>query len=160
MKNLLIHAFSSAWEIHFKSLDTIGANMAEFAPGSLATMVERNPPIQLPDSIPQLGTRLNVHWRGKALPLLGSIAALHLVLLLLVFYFTRNVETPDSNLEMAQVWRPLLEGRGWLSATCRKRGIGLIDAGSFNDNMLVIYGPAKGSEGWTLHPAQLFPFRS
>ena len=123
----LIEPFSSAWEIHYKSLDYVGADMAEFALGSLATMAERNPMVVKNGAMPWLGSRVKPDWK-TAKALCASIASLHLVLLGLAFYFTKDLHIPpDSGLAMAQVWRPLLEKTGMSSlSSIRASEIGLM----------------------------------
>ena len=72
-------AFSSAYETHFAGADHVGADMAEFAIGSVSTMASRNRQIQVESLVPHLGSRLNVHWYF-VIPLLASIAGVHLAL--------------------------------------------------------------------------------
>lgn len=72
-------AFSSAYETHFRDADHVGADMAEFAIGSISTMASTNRQIQVESLVPHLGSRLNVHWYFVG-PLLAGIAGVHLAL--------------------------------------------------------------------------------
>ena len=78
-------AFRNAWDIHNKPIDEVGADMAEFALGSIAAMASKNPPQPLPGGLPRLGSQLNVTW-GFAAYLLGCIAVVHCALSALAFY--------------------------------------------------------------------------
>ena len=78
-EGILIIWSRSAWDIHGKPTDEVGANMAEFALGSIATMASNNPAIQIPGHLPTLGSRLEVTW-AFAIALLVSIAGMHSVL--------------------------------------------------------------------------------
>lgn len=71
--------FSSAYETHFRSADQVGADMAEFAIGSISTMASTNRQIQVPSLVPHLGSSLKVHWY-YVIFLLSSIAGVHLAL--------------------------------------------------------------------------------
>ena len=89
---LLILISSSAYEVHFREADQVGADMAEFAFGSLSMMAYTNPQIKLPGLIPYLGSRLQVHWY-YIIPLLVGIAGVHLVLFGSAVLLTRAYET-------------------------------------------------------------------
>jgi hypothetical protein len=67
------------WDIHTKEPHAVGANMAEFAIGSLSTMAAKNPRILIYGTVPYLGSRLVVAWPYITI-LFISIAAVHLVL--------------------------------------------------------------------------------
>ncbi|KAL9622285.1 MAG: hypothetical protein Q9160_003296 [Pyrenula sp. 1 TL-2023] len=82
------YPFGSTWDIHFKTPDEIGANMAEFALISIATMASKNPSVQIAGSLPHLGKQLDIEW-AAALVLLLGIAGVHLVLFLLAIYANR-----------------------------------------------------------------------
>ena len=72
--------------------------MAEFALGSLATMVEVNPTIQISGHVPYLGSRLNVyhHW-GPVLAFLIVIPVAHFVLLVATVFYTKKVVVADDS---------------------------------------------------------------
>ncbi|KAL9630936.1 MAG: hypothetical protein Q9164_006165 [Protoblastenia rupestris] len=55
------YASGTPYEVHFQNNKRIGANIASFAMGSLASMVEKNPKILLPGMVPYLGSRLQVN---------------------------------------------------------------------------------------------------
>ncbi|KAL8829650.1 MAG: hypothetical protein Q9191_001901 [Dirinaria sp. TL-2023a] len=106
------YPFGSQWEVHFKNADAVGANMAEFAIGSISTLVTRNPQIAMQGTVPYLGSRIRVLW-GYAIPLLVSIAGVHLVLFATVVYASRVVVIrDDSNLSTARLLRTLIDHLG------------------------------------------------
>ena len=59
-KLTLLHVSSHPWEVHGHNASKVGANMAEAALGSLATMVYKNPRINITGTVPYLGSKLNV----------------------------------------------------------------------------------------------------
>jgi hypothetical protein len=67
--------------------------MAEFAIRSLAAMAENNPVYKMKGGRPVLGSHLEVKWYFL-LPILGSIALVHLLLATAAIWFTRGVEIP------------------------------------------------------------------
>jgi len=73
------------WDIHGKPTDEVGANMAGFALGSIATMGSNSPLVSIPGHLPILGSQLKVVW-GFAVGLLVSFAAVHSTLSALAFY--------------------------------------------------------------------------
>ena len=80
--------FSSLhWEVHFEEADQVGANMAEFAIGSISTMAYRNPQIPVNGLVPYLGSNIQVKWY-YLIPLLAGISGAHLALFLLNIYAT------------------------------------------------------------------------
>ena len=98
--------------MHFKDADGVGANMAEFAIGSISTMATKNPRISMQGTVPYLGSRLKVLW-GYAIPLLVSIAGVHLALFVTVVYASRVVVIKgDSNLSTARLLRTLIDYLG------------------------------------------------
>ena len=84
-EGILIIRSRSAWDVHGKPTDEVGANMAEFALGSIATMASNNPAIQTLGQLPTLGSRLKVTW-AFATALLVSIAGMHSVLSAVTIY--------------------------------------------------------------------------
>ena len=99
----------SAWEIHFKRFDEVGANMAEFAMRSLSTMARTNPQISLHGAlVPHLGSHLIVRWQ-HVIPLCAVIAGVHFVLFVSAVLATRGVVVKDdSNLSTARLLRHLV----------------------------------------------------
>ena len=75
------------WETHFKEPDEVGANMAEFAIGSISSMAYRNPLIPVNSQVPYLGSHIEVKWY-YLIPLLAGISGAHLALFLLNIYAT------------------------------------------------------------------------
>ena len=90
---------SSAYETHFAQPDRVGAFMAEFALGSLATMARLNPLIETQGMVPYLGSRLDVHWNYMIILVIG-IAAVHLLLLVgsIIFYKLDDGRSQDIEL--------------------------------------------------------------
>ena len=69
--------------MHFHSLDEVGADMAEFAIGSISTMATRNPQIHVESHwVPYLGSHIEVKWY-YLIPLVASISGTHLALFIL-----------------------------------------------------------------------------
>ena len=58
----LIFSSRSAWEVYFKEPDEVGADIAEFAIGSISTMARTNDQIQVDSLVPHLGSHLEVKW--------------------------------------------------------------------------------------------------
>lgn len=79
------YPIANRWDIHYKSLDHVGSNMAEFALGSIATMATNNLSIQISGTLPTLGSRLEVTW-AYAIALLVIIAGVHSALLASAIY--------------------------------------------------------------------------
>ena len=91
--------------MRYHTADHVGANMAEFAIGSISTLAKQNPRIQLPGTLPNLGTQLQVFW-GYASALLIGIAGVHFILFVAVVYASRvAVIRDDSNLFTARLLR-------------------------------------------------------
>ena len=67
-------------------LDQVGAFIAEFALGSIATMAYTNPYIKAPGLVPYLGSRISVHW-NYLIALLVGIATVHVLLVIGSIYF-------------------------------------------------------------------------
>lgn len=92
LRKRLTHASRNEFELHSQDAQTAGANMAEFAIRSLATMAYRNPPIQVPGLVPYLGTSLNVNWE-YVVPLCVFIIAVQLALSIAIYVF--SAESPS-----------------------------------------------------------------
>ena len=75
------------WEVHFKDPDEVGADMVEFAIGSISTMAYRNPTIQVNGKVPYLGSPIEVKW-FYLIPLLAGISGAHMALFMLNIYAT------------------------------------------------------------------------
>ena len=102
----------SAWETHGHNMDKVGANMAEFALGSLSTLFNSGPQIQIQGTVPYLGSQLQVFW-PYAITLLIAIAGAHFVIAFSVIWFTRHIIVKDdSNLVIARLMRPVVERLG------------------------------------------------
>ena len=108
----LIPFSSTAFEVHFKTTDEVGAGMAEFAIGSISTLAQRNPQLQMQGTVPHLGSRVSILW-GYAIALLVGIAGVHLILFAIVVYASRVVIIRDeSNLSTARLLRSLMDHLG------------------------------------------------
>ena len=95
----------STWEVHSHTADHVGANMAEFAIGSISTLAKQNPRTQLQGTVPYLGTQLEVFWRYTSALLIG-ITGVHFVLFVVVIYASRVVIIrDDSSLSTARLLR-------------------------------------------------------
>ena len=97
----------------------------------------RSPPIQIPGTVPNLGSRLVIFW-PYAIPLLVAIAGAHFTLSFSVIWFTRHVIVKDdSSLAVARLLRPLV-GRLGDSGT-------LLDGNATSDAVHraggLVYGP-------------------
>lgn len=77
----------SLWDIHGYSAERAGANIAEFAIGSLATMVSRNPRIYIDGKVPNLGSKLSINAVGFG-ALLACIVAVHGVVFGLTYWLS------------------------------------------------------------------------
>ena len=89
--------------------EEVGARMAEFAAITLATMAERNPPTIVPGSLPTLGYQMDVEWKNTVL-LTASIAAAHVLSMLLILWLTRPVIVlADSHLVMVLMLKELMD---------------------------------------------------
>lgn len=90
----------NAWDIHNQPADNVGANMAEFALGSIATMATNNPLIQTGGNLPILGSRLQIDW-AFAIALLVCIASVHSALFILAICADRwNRNNSQSETEL------------------------------------------------------------
>jgi len=85
----------SLWEVHVHDAEKAGANIAEiagenkaeFAIGSLATMVSRNPPIYINGTVPHLGSRLSISPVAFG-AILGCIVVVHGVVFVLTYWLS------------------------------------------------------------------------
>ena len=84
---------SSPWDLHHPDNKTLindsaekaGANIAEFAIRSLATMVARNPPLYIEGTVPHLGSRLSVNSVAFGV-ILGCIVVVHGIVFALTYW--------------------------------------------------------------------------
>lgn len=84
----------SPWEVHYKTKEMVGANMAEFALGSLSTMVSQNPAILIGGTIPFLSSRLLVSW-GSLDTLLACVMVEHFAVSVVTYWAEpTDSETP------------------------------------------------------------------
>ena len=112
LTRLLTASTRTYYEIHYKSPDEVGANMAEFAMKSLTTMINNNPPIQANGSLPHLGSRLTVVW-----PYAGALSAWILGIQFAIFAVVVRtaqvvVVKDDTHLSTARLLRPLVDDLG------------------------------------------------
>lgn len=120
--------------------------MARFAIGSIAQMAAANPLIEVPGSVPNLGSHLEIRW-GYVAALFASIIVTHLVLFLSAIVATSKVAIKDDSfLAIARLLLPLfhvldnnegtlLDGKELAAAIQSKRGRGGgVAVGPMNDN--------------------------
>lgn len=104
--------FRATWEVHNHRIDEVGANMASFALGSLASMATRNPTFEVEGLVPILGYNLSIHW-NYVIALCACIVGIHFVLFAAAVYTSRLVIIKDdTNLSTARLLKPLVEYLG------------------------------------------------
>jgi len=91
---VLTRISNAQWEIHNHRLDEVGANMASFALGSLAT---RNTSIQVPSLVPILGYALYFHW-DYVIELCTCIVGVHFILCAAAINTSRLVVIEDESI--------------------------------------------------------------
>ena len=69
--------------------------MAEFAIGSLSTMVTKNPPMLINGTVPYLGSRLLVGWKALE-AILACIVATHFAVFALTYLVTQRRQQQDT----------------------------------------------------------------
>ena len=79
----------SPLDIHGKEANQVGEQFAAFTLGSLATMVSKNPQIQIPGHLPHLGHSLTLYEPYLAI-LMAFIVAMHLVTFIATIYWARD----------------------------------------------------------------------
>ncbi len=82
-----VYISRSFWDVHHYDAETAGANIAEFAIGSLAMLVSSNPPIYINGTVPYLGSRLSINPVAFG-ALLASIVAVHGVVFGLTYWLS------------------------------------------------------------------------
>ena len=134
----------TAWEIHYKDPDAVGANMAEFAIGSIAYMANKNPHnATFRGNLTHLGQALDPHWQS-AIPLLAVIIGAHFTLFATAVYASQHVVMKDdSMLAIARLLRPLVDVLGDTGTimTGGKIGRKISKARDLRDG--VVYGPRE-----------------
>ncbi len=132
------------WEIRGGDPNLVGANMAEFAIGSISTMAIRNPRIQIRGLVPYLGSHLTVSW-SYVIALATCIAGVHFALFASAIYGSRVVIIKDdSNLSIAQLLRPLVDNLGSSGMLLQGKEISqFLDRDGTSG---VVYGPCKIEE--------------
>ena len=100
----------NSWDIHFKEPGEVGANMAEFAICSIASMALENPLLTIPNrQVPILGSKLEVEW-NYVTALCAGIAAVHFTLAVATMYVAKSTKVQeDSYLVVARLLNPVLE---------------------------------------------------
>ncbi|KAI4219046.1 MAG: hypothetical protein L6R36_008593, partial [Xanthoria steineri] len=102
------YTWGSPWEIHNHDARHVGANMAQFAIGSIAEMAAENRRNQVQGLVPHLGSHLEIRW-GYVAALFAGIIVTHLVLYLSVILAIRKVAIKDDSfLAIARLLLPLL----------------------------------------------------
>ena len=104
--------YRSAWEIHQKTAEQVGANMASYALSSLAWMATHNPTFSYEGLTPVLGYNLSVHW-SYVIEIAVTIVVVHFVFFMVAIYLSRLVVIKDDTfLSAARLLRPLMEHLG------------------------------------------------
>ncbi|KAL8650782.1 MAG: hypothetical protein Q9210_003627, partial [Variospora velana] len=104
--------YGSFWETNNLTAQGVGARMAEFAIGSLASMADYNLRAPIPGSLPTLGYNLSVHWE-HVIALAAVITGVHCLLVGLILFIARPVVIPaDSNLVVAKLLHGLVSRVG------------------------------------------------
>lgn len=140
----------SPWEVHFQTADHVGANMAEFAIGSISNLAKKNPQLQMQGLVPYVGSRLEVFW-GIAITLLVGIVGVHLLLFTIVVYASRVVVIKDdSNLSAARLLHNLIDVLGPAGTFLDGKQLSQALSPSVADG--VVYGPKHDatSQGYYL----------
>lgn len=135
-------------EIHSKTEPAItaGDNMAEYAILSIATLCQRNPRIDMPGTLPKLGSRLTVNMGlpVSAPGLLVAIAVIHSIIVVIAWYYSRCVVIKDdSSFSTARLLRPLVNHLGASGTLLDGRGIDEAIRGTAGG---VVYGPRESSK--------------
>ena len=114
--------------------------MAEFALGSLVTMVEFNPHIRILGHVPYLGSRLKFYWHWAPFGvLLVFILLAHLALLLITLWLIRSVVVANDSFVVITkllndtMWHAQVEGQATRETACNSDS--------------VVYGPLSMPDG-------------
>lgn len=127
------------WEVHYHGTEHVGANMAEFAIGSLSTMTSRNPLIDVDGMVPHLGSCLTVYW-VYLIALVFSIAAVHFLLFVSgIAVASTVIIKDDSYLSTVRLLRSIVSILG--SSGTVMRGKDLSAAIQRHYSKGVVYGP-------------------
>ncbi|KAL8726216.1 MAG: hypothetical protein Q9166_006841 [cf. Caloplaca sp. 2 TL-2023] len=106
------YPFGTRWEVHGRTTRDVGANMAEFAIGSISRMAVSNSRIQIQGLVPHLGSHLEIRW-GYVVGLFAGIILTHLVLYMSAILAIRKVVVKDdSSLAITRLLLPLLDVLG------------------------------------------------
>ncbi|KAL9608984.1 MAG: hypothetical protein Q9167_006216 [Letrouitia subvulpina] len=134
----------SQWEIHYHDASDVGANMAEFAIGSIAYMASRNLlNVLFPGNLTHLGQSLNPHWQS-AIPLLLVIVAAHFALFTAAVFASKSVVIKDdSALSVARLLRPLIDILGGSGTAMSGKEISEKIAEYRRLEQGVVYGPQE-----------------
>lgn len=141
---------STPWETPSHSDEKAGANMAEFALRSLATMAERNPSIRISGQVPHLGSRLSIynHWR-YVVALLACIIGVHFALLVASAWVTKSVVVPDDSfLAIARLLNERGRRREDDKIERHQQGEGQITGETAHAGDGIVYGPLSMVGGY------------
>ncbi|KAI4126464.1 MAG: hypothetical protein LQ347_004963 [Umbilicaria vellea] len=112
-----LYPWGSFRETHNLDAQQVGADIAEFAVGSLVAMANLNPKQQVPGTLPTLGYHLDAHWQ-YIIALAACIGGFHCILVALMLRIAGpTIVIDDSNLCTARILQGLvgrLNGRGSL----------------------------------------------
>lgn len=142
-----LYPWGSFRETHNLNAQQVGADIAEFAVGSLAAMAKLNPKQYVRGTLPTLGYHLDAHWQ-YIIALAACIGGVHCLLVAIMLWIARPIVViDDSNLCTARLLQGLvgrLEGRGSL-LSAKEIAEEIQRAGS--KNRQVVYGTECDSDG-------------
>ena len=114
-RNFQLYQDGAEWAAKLDdSPEDVGALMAEFAASALATMAGQNPTTIVRGSLPTLGYQTDVEWKNTS-AMIASIAAAHLLMVLLILWLARPVIVMDDSylvrvLLLQGLMKPVSEG--------------------------------------------------
>ena len=142
--------------IHNASADTVGANMAEFAIGSISYLASKDRPnISFTRNITRFGQSSDPHWES-AIPLMAGTITAHVGLFAAAVITSRKmIILDDSALSMAKLLHPLVDALGVTGTVMSGTDIASLFAEHSDYRNGIVYGPRKitNSEEYTLNLA-------
>lgn len=142
-----LYPWGSFRETHYLDAQQVGADIAQYAVGSLAAMAHLNPTHQVPGTLPTLGYHLDAHWQ-YVIALAACIAGVHCLLVAIMLWMARPIVViDDSALCTARLLQGLvgrLNGRGSL-LSAKEIAEEIQIAGSPKGK--VVYGIERDSSG-------------
>ena len=152
-----LHTWGAYWEVGTHDAQFVGANMAQFAIGSLANMAHIIPKLNnLPGTLPILGVHLNNNW-DYIISLAICIGVVHVLLVAMILWVSRPIIVlDDSDLSTARLLYglvgklggrgSLLDGKKLAKAIQAKIAQEAQDGVSETANGQVVYGISHGHD--------------